>query len=122
MKAWRLLAGLGMAIATVSAAASGAAAPRTPEQIADAALRAAPVWDGHNDVPEQLRSRRKNILAGFDFHDTTGTADAARGKKNASAAKEAERRQTIAERRAAAAGGGVATKHDDSADKDSSHG
>ncbi|MGL3804554.1 protein translocase subunit SecD [Paeniglutamicibacter sp. R2-26] len=48
-------------------------------------------------------------------------ADAARGRKNASAAKEAERRQTIAERRQAAAHG-VATKQDDSADKDSSHG
>ncbi|MFF5790915.1 protein translocase subunit SecD [Paeniglutamicibacter sp. NPDC012692] len=48
-------------------------------------------------------------------------ADAARGKKNASAAKEAERRQTIAERRQAASHG-VATKQDDSADKDSSNG
>jgi membrane dipeptidase len=35
------------------------------------------VWDGHNDVPEQLRDRRKDILAGFDFADTSGTADAA---------------------------------------------
>jgi len=76
MKAWWLLAGLGMAMAAVPAVG----APRTPEQVAQAALRAAPVWDGHNDVPEQLRSRRRNILAGFDFHDTTGTADAASGK------------------------------------------
>lgn len=48
-------------------------------------------------------------------------AESARGKKNASAAKEAERRQTIAERRQAAAHAG-STKHDDSAQKDSSNG
>ncbi len=40
---------------------------RTPEQVADAALKAAPVWDGHNDVPEQLRERRGNMIADFDF-------------------------------------------------------
>lgn len=51
-------------------------AGRTPEAIAMAALQAAPVWDGHNDVPEQLRDRRKDRLDGFDFRDTTGTADA----------------------------------------------
>jgi membrane dipeptidase len=43
----------------------------TPEQTAAAALKEAPVWDGHNDVPEQLRNRRHNLLAGFDFHNTT---------------------------------------------------
>ena len=51
----------------------------TPEQTAQAALRAAPVWDGHNDVPEQLRERRKDMIADFDFRDTTATADAAKG-------------------------------------------
>jgi membrane dipeptidase len=56
------------------------AAPPTPEQIAAAALKAAPVWDGHNDVPEQLRDRRKDVLAGFDFRDTRGTADPAQGR------------------------------------------
>ena len=55
------------------------AAAKTPEQVAAAALAAAPVWDGHNDVPEQLRDRRKNVLAGFDFQNTTGTADPANG-------------------------------------------
>ncbi len=55
------------------------AAAKTPEQVAAAALAAAPVWDGHNDVPEQLRDRRKNVLAGFDFQDTTGTANPANG-------------------------------------------
>lgn len=52
---------------------------RTPEQVAMAALAAAPVWDGHNDVPEQLRDRRKNVLGDFDFRDTTNTADPAKG-------------------------------------------
>lgn len=56
---------------------TGPAAAQTPEQVATAALRAAPVWDGHNDVPEQLRDRRKNMIADFDFRDTTNTADPA---------------------------------------------
>ncbi len=46
------------------------AAQDTPEEIAAAALEAAPVWDGHNDVPEQLRDRFRNMLAEFDFNDT----------------------------------------------------
>lgn len=52
-----------------------------PEAVAQAALRAAPVWDGHNDVAEQLRLRRLNMLADFDFTDTTGTADPAKSRK-----------------------------------------
>ena len=32
------------------------ATAQTPEQTAEAALKATPVWDGHNDLPEQLRS------------------------------------------------------------------
>ncbi len=55
-----------------------ASTPATPEQIAEAALKTAPVWDGHNDVPEQLRERRKNLIADFDFQDTTKTADPAK--------------------------------------------
>ncbi|WP_309751530.1 dipeptidase [Novosphingobium sp.] len=51
----------------------------SPEQVAAAALAAAPVWDGHNDVPEQLRDRRKDVLGDFDFRDTTGTADSDKG-------------------------------------------
>ena len=51
---------------------------RSPEQIAMAALTAAPVWDAHNDVPEQLRDRRSDVLGTFDFRDTTGTADPAK--------------------------------------------
>ena len=46
---------------------------QAPEQVAAAALRAAPVWDGHNDVPIQLRARYGNVLADFDFADTTDT-------------------------------------------------
>jgi len=57
-----------------------ATAATNPESVAAAALKAAPVWDGHNDVPEQLRDRRKDLLKGFDFRDTTGTADAAAGR------------------------------------------
>mgnify|MGYP000854472586 CR=1 FL=1 len=53
--------------------------PRTPEEVAMAALAAAPVWDGHNDVPEQLRDRRKDVLGTFDFRDTANTADPAKG-------------------------------------------
>jgi membrane dipeptidase len=60
-------------------AAPAGAASQTPEQVAAAALKAAPVWDGHNDVPEQLRGRWQDRIAGFDFTDTTGTADPAHG-------------------------------------------
>jgi membrane dipeptidase len=52
---------------------------QTPEQVAEAALRAAPVWDGHNDVPEQLRSRYRDVIADFDFSDTRATGDPANG-------------------------------------------
>jgi membrane dipeptidase len=53
---------------------------RTPQQVAEAALRAAPVWDGHNDVPWQLRLRFKDVTGGLDFGDTGGTADPAGGR------------------------------------------
>ncbi len=49
-------------------------------------------------------------------------AEAARGKKNAKAASEAERRQTIAERRKAATSVSAPTQQDDRAGKDSSNG
>ncbi|WP_247712061.1 dipeptidase [Qipengyuania qiaonensis] len=48
------------------------------ESTAAAALDAAPVWDGHNDVPIQLRSRVGNVIDGFDFRDTLDTATAGR--------------------------------------------
>ena len=37
------------------------------------ALDIAPVFDGHNDVPYQLRTRYQNQIDGFDFTDTTAT-------------------------------------------------
>lgn len=52
---------------------------QTPEEVAQAALEAAPIWDGHNDVPWQLRGRIDNVLAEFDFTDTTDTATEQRG-------------------------------------------
>lgn len=55
-------------------AAPIAAQERTPERAAQAALEAAPVWDGHNDVPNQLRERYRNIIGEFDFRDTRDTA------------------------------------------------
>lgn len=48
----------------------------TPEETAAAALAAAPVWDGHNDVPWALRDRYRNVIADFDFHDSTAAATA----------------------------------------------
>lgn len=42
---------------------------------AEAALEIAPVFDGHNDVPIQLRSRFDNQINQFDFADTTGTGE-----------------------------------------------
>ena len=51
--------------------------PRSPEQVAEAALKAAPVWDGHNDVAERLRDDRKDVIADFDFADTSRTGDPA---------------------------------------------
>jgi membrane dipeptidase len=66
------------AIALLSVPALGQR-PASPEAVAQSALKAAPVWDGHNDVPEQLRDRRRNVLGDFDFADTTNTADPAKG-------------------------------------------
>jgi len=43
---------------------------RSPEAVAQAALDAAPVWDGHNDVPWALRERFDNVIAPFDFNNT----------------------------------------------------
>jgi membrane dipeptidase len=63
------------AVLAIALTCSIPAFARTPEQIAEMALRAARVWDGHNDVPEQLRERRKDMIADFDFRDTRATAD-----------------------------------------------
>ncbi|MEL7690693.1 dipeptidase [Citromicrobium bathyomarinum] len=45
-------------------------AAQTAEETALAALEAAPVWDGHNDVPIQLRARFANQIGDFDFEHT----------------------------------------------------
>ena len=57
----------------VLALATTPLAAKTPEEIAAAALKAAPVFDGHNDVPIQLRGRFGNVIGEFDFVDTTDT-------------------------------------------------
>ena len=50
-------------------------AQEAPEEVAAAALEAAPVFDGHNDVPIQLRSRLGNQINDFDFENTLPTAE-----------------------------------------------
>lgn len=59
---------------SASTALPAMAQTRDPAAVAAAALNAAPVFDGHNDVPEQLRSRVGNVINDFDFHDTAHTA------------------------------------------------
>lgn len=46
---------------------------------AETALEAAPVFDGHNDVPIQLRRRFDNQINDFDFSDTTDTGPEVNG-------------------------------------------
>ena len=36
------------------------------------------MWDGHNDVPIQLRARFDNVIGDFDFVDTLDTAEGSR--------------------------------------------
>lgn len=69
---------LALALAALAGPALAAGPAASPEAVVAAALRAAPVWDGHNDVAGQLRDRRGNVIAGFDFADTTATADPAK--------------------------------------------
>lgn len=68
-----------LAATALSLLAGAPADAKTPEQIAAAALAASPVFDGHNDVPEQLRDRRKDVLGDFDFRDTRNTGDPGKG-------------------------------------------
>jgi membrane dipeptidase len=71
-----------LALATALMLAAPASAQTISEEeaaaTARAALEAAPVFDGHNDTPGQLRSRQNNQINAFDFMDTTGTADPAK--------------------------------------------
>ncbi len=63
-------------VALVLGASCASSAPaRTPEQVAEAALKAAPVFDGHNDVPDKLRDMRRNVLGDFNFADTAAVTD-----------------------------------------------
>lgn len=80
MTKYALLSGLAaLALMSTPACAQGSkSAPKTPEAVAEAALKAAPVFDGHNDVPWALRQRVGNVINDFDFVDTTDTADASR--------------------------------------------
>jgi len=50
-------------------------AQENPEDVANAALDVAPVWDGHNDVPMQLRKRFHSHLEDLDFTDTSQVPD-----------------------------------------------
>ena len=60
-------------LAAVALFVAAPLAAQTPEEVAAAALEAAPVWDGHNDVPIQLRGRFGNVIGEFDFEDTSDT-------------------------------------------------
>lgn len=57
------------------AVVAGPLAAQAPDEVARAALEAAPVWDGHNDVPIQLRARFGNVIEDFDFADTREVVD-----------------------------------------------
>ena len=61
--------------ASVLALTSVHALAQTAEETAGAALEAAPVFDGHNDVPIQLRSRFDNQINTIDFRDTSETGE-----------------------------------------------
>jgi membrane dipeptidase len=83
MQATSPRAALAFVLALVLAAllASPASAQRISDETAaataQAALEAAPVFDGHNDMPGQLRSRYNNQINEFDFTDTIASADPA---------------------------------------------
>ena len=68
-----MLAALALA-APLSAQQAKPVDAATATATANAALEAAPVFDGHNDVPNQLRDRVKNQINSFDFEDTSHTA------------------------------------------------
>lgn len=59
-----------LSIAFVVSLLAAPVSAQTPQQVSAAALDAAPIWDGHNDLPIQLRARRGNMLDHFDLHDT----------------------------------------------------
>lgn len=65
-----------LTLASPLAAQQAEAPVDTATATANAALEVAPVFDGHNDVPNQLRDRVANQINGFDFEDTTDTGAA----------------------------------------------
>ena len=68
-------------------ALSTPAGATTPEETARVALTRSPVIDGHNDVPEQLRSRFGNDFSKFDFRDMSATATQKGGKMHTDLAR-----------------------------------
>lgn len=64
-----------LSMAAILLATSSPIAAQSPEDVAAAALEAAPVFDGHNDVPIQLRARFDNQINEFDFEDTLATGE-----------------------------------------------
>lgn len=74
---------LGLALCALASPALSA----TPEETARAALARSPVVDGHNDVPEQLRTRFGNDFSKFDFHDMSPTAAQKGGKMHTDLAR-----------------------------------
>ena len=77
-----------LAAAAVALVTSGPVlAQNAAERTAAAALEAAPVWDGHNDVPIQLRSRFGNVIGDFDFSDTLDTQTSERSAMHSDLAR-----------------------------------
>src|SRR3546814_15853244 len=71
-----LLAGLA-ALALVS---TPAAAQKSPEATAEAALKRAPVFDGHNDVPWALRGREGTMINGRSEERRVGKRSVSTGR------------------------------------------
>ena len=64
-----------LSMAAIMLATGSPISAQSPEDVAAAALDAAPVFDGHNDVPIQLRTRFGNQINEFDFEDTLATGE-----------------------------------------------
>jgi membrane dipeptidase len=71
MKTWGIAASSAVALAATAMASPALAA--SDEKQVEWALGDSPVWDGHNDVPIQLRGRFLNQINDFDFENTTNT-------------------------------------------------
>lgn len=68
-----LIAGTAALSVMAASTATAQVTEREAARTAAAALDAASVFDGHNDVPIQLRARVGNLINDFDFRDTTQT-------------------------------------------------